>query len=81
MNDLESFTWDGRQIRTVQMEDDEQYVVDLGPDGFGADVDVVGDIAIVVLASGDQYELSLPDDDAQAFIRNGVLTITKELEA
>jgi hypothetical protein len=53
-----------------------EHVVDLGA-GADATVDVVDDTAIVV-GEDDQYELTLPEGDAEAFILNGVLTITME---
>ncbi len=39
-----------------------------------ASVDVVGDTAIVVTGA-EQYDLDVPAGDAQAFIKNGVLTV------
>lgn len=63
--------------RVVESDDHVEHVVDLGAGATDATVDVVDDTAIVV-AADDQYDISLPKDDGQAFIRNGVLTITME---
>jgi HSP20 family molecular chaperone IbpA len=63
--------------RVVDHGDRVEHVADLGIDAANATVDVVGDTAIVVLAD-EQYEVVLPDPDPQAFIRNGVLTISME---
>ena len=47
---------------------------DIGP-GRDASVDVVGDTAIVVVGD-EQYDFELPEGShAQAFMKNGVLTV------
>jgi hypothetical protein len=56
--------------------DDEQVIVA----DFGAadvTVDVLDDVAIVIVEGDENYqtELELPEGEAQAFINNGVLTI------
>lgn len=76
MNELQDLKQFDRPVRTVQTDDGVRHVVDLGPGTSGA-VDVVGDTVLVVLAD-EQYELSVTEGDAQAFIRNGVLTIDVE---
>lgn len=76
MIDTDQLPQEDSRIRMVDRGDDEAFVVDLGPTG-DATVDVVGDTAIVV-ADGQQYDLDLPRRDAEAFIRNGVLTVTTE---
>ncbi|PSP78053.1 hypothetical protein BRC81_08320 [Halobacteriales archaeon QS_1_68_20] len=68
---------DEYRVRTVDQGDGVEYVVDLGSADTDAAVDVVDGTAIVV-ADGAQYDVDLPRDDAKAFIRNGVLTITTE---
>jgi len=58
-------------------EYDDGSVVFAGDLGAGTDaaVDVVDGTAIVV-TDGEQYEFELPDEnEARAFIKNGVLTI------
>lgn len=59
-------------VRRRDYEDHTAYVADLGP-GANASVDIVGDTVIVVDGQ-DQYELAV-DGDAQAFNRNGIVTI------
>jgi len=76
MNDFEQLPRDGSQLRAVERGDGVEYVADLGPAADAA-VDVVGDTAIVV-AGGDQHEIVVPDGASEAFIRNGVLTISTE---
>ena len=64
--------------RHYQYDDEELLVADLGVADEDATVDVVDDVAIVVVADEDeprQLELELPDGGAEAFITNGVLTI------
>lgn len=60
-------------FRRYEDDDATVFAADLG-DEATASVDVVGDTAIVV-AGDEQFDLDLPGDDAQAFIRNGVLTV------
>lgn len=47
---------------------------DLGP-AAAPSVDVVGETAILVDADGAQHEIELPSGSAEAFNRNGVVTI------
>ncbi|WP_181686047.1 DUF7127 family protein [Halorhabdus salina] len=69
---LEQQTVGDAEIRRFDYDDATTFVADLGD---GAAVDVVGDTAIVV-TDGRQYDLSLPENqDATAFMKNGVLTI------
>jgi hypothetical protein len=66
--------------RAVETPEGIEHVADLGADVTDATVDVVEGTAIVVLAD-DQYEIDLPGGDAEAFIRNGVLSISMEDDA
>lgn len=59
-------------LRQYEYDDETILAADLGP-GRDASVDVLDDAVIVVL-DGEQYDLEV-EGDAQAFIRNGVLTI------
>jgi hypothetical protein len=62
-----------------QLEYDDGSVVlavDVGP-GRDASVDVVGETVIVVI-DDEHYEFEAPGDGAQAFIKNGVLTVEVE---
>jgi len=54
---------------------------------FAADLGVVGDTSVdvvdetvIVVADGEQYDFEVPDGNAQAFIRNGVLTVEMTTE-
>jgi hypothetical protein len=49
------------------------FAADVGP-GRDVNVDIVGETVIVVV-DGEQYEFETPGEDAQAFIKNGVLTV------
>lgn len=60
-------------LRRYDYDEETVLAADFGP-REDASVDVVGDTAIVVV-DGEQYDLDLPAGDAQAFIRNGVLSI------
>jgi hypothetical protein len=61
--------------------DEEMLVADLGVTG-DASVDVLDDVAIVVFEDEEgsrQFELELPEGEAEAFITNGVLSIEVRL--
>ncbi|UPW00719.1 hypothetical protein M0R88_01125 [Halorussus gelatinilyticus] len=63
--------------RSYEYEDGEVLAADLGVAG-NASVDVLDDTAIVVFEGEDgpeQVEFQLPEEGAEAFITNGVLTI------
>ncbi len=60
------------EVARRELDDHIEFVADFGS-ATEASVDVLGDTVIVV-ADDDQYELDV-DGDAQAFMRNGVLTI------
>ena len=63
---------DDASLRRYEYDDGVTLAADLGAER-DADVDVLGDTVIVVV-DGEQYDLEV-EGDAQAFIRNGVLTI------
>jgi HSP20 family molecular chaperone IbpA len=70
---------DDRFLRRYEYDDSWVVAADLGVSDEAVDVDVVGSTAIVVVDHGNRVsetEFELPGDDAEAFIRNGVLTIT-----
>ncbi len=63
--------------RHYEYDESEVIAADLGVAGDAA-VDVLGDTAIVVFEGEEgpeQVELQLPDEGAEAFITNGILTI------
>ncbi len=60
------------EVARREFDDRSEFVADFGPERE-ASVDVLDDTVIVV-TDEDQYELEV-DSDAQAFIRNGILTI------
>lgn len=60
-------------VRRIERDGTVEFVADLGD--AEASVDIVDDTVIVV-AGDDQYDLEMADaSDAQAFMKNGVLTI------
>ena len=59
-------------VRRFEYEDSTVFAVDFGQIGDSS-VDVVGETVIAVV-DGEQYELDI-EGDAQAFMKNGVLTI------
>lgn len=69
----EQFSQQDIDVRRIEHEETVEFVADVGrADGT---VEVVGDTAIVV-SGGTQYDLALPEaGNAQAFMKNGVLTI------
>ncbi|WP_247001238.1 Hsp20/alpha crystallin family protein [Halosolutus gelatinilyticus] len=77
---LEQFVHDDeRMARRYEYDDRMVLAVDFGSAGADASVDLVDDTVIVV-ANGEQYEIELPEDaaDAHTFMKNGVLTIDLE---
>ncbi|MFB6085570.1 MAG: hypothetical protein ABEJ84_01975 [Halodesulfurarchaeum sp.] len=66
-------------VRREAAETGMRIVADLGPGAEDATVDVLEDVAIVVIESGEgvsQFEIDLPESGgADTFITNGVLTI------
>jgi hypothetical protein len=70
----------GVEVERREYDGNVEFVADLGP-GQHASVDVVGETVIVV-ADGEQYDIEV-GGNAQAFIKNGVLTIdvTDEVDA
>ncbi|MFC6904120.1 Hsp20/alpha crystallin family protein [Halalkalicoccus tibetensis] len=71
---------DGRDVFARRYEYDDEAVIalDLGVEASDASVDVVDGTAIVVVETPEgerQEEFDLPNEQARAFIRNGVLTI------
>lgn len=59
-------------LRRFDYDDRVELVADFGP-ASDVSIDIVGDTAILVV-DGREYDLEV-DGDAQAFMRNGVLTI------
>jgi len=74
---------DERVVREYRYGDGVVIAADLGPVAE-ADVDVLADTAIVVTGTdedAEQIEIDLPGEDAEVFMKNGVLTIELEDEA
>lgn len=61
--------------RRYEYDEEQVIVADFGASDVS--VDVLDDVAIVVVEGDENYqtELELPEGEAQAFINNGVLTI------
>lgn len=72
-------TDDQQLVRTYEYEDDTTIAVDFGTHGPDTAVDVV-DGTVIVVSGDDQYEIELPENatNAQAFMKNGVLTVDME---
>ncbi|PSP22140.1 hypothetical protein BRC61_05255 [Halobacteriales archaeon QH_10_65_19] len=68
----EQLAGQGLPVRRFEYDDVTQITVDFGP-GSEPSVDTVGETVIVV-AEDSQYEIGV-EEDAQAFISNGILTI------
>lgn len=68
---------DGRMVRQYEYDDEEVLAIDFGARNGDASVDVADGTVIVVLGTDEQRELELPPgaENAQAFMKNGVLTI------
>lgn len=76
--DLQQFSRrDERHVREYDADGTRRIVADLGSD-VEANVEVVGDTAIVLPEEGEQIDLDLPERGAKAFIKNGILTIELE---
>jgi len=61
-------------VRRYEYDDGALIVADLGPETTDVSVDVLED-AVIVVTGDDQYEFDVADGDAEAFMKNGVLTI------
>jgi hypothetical protein len=68
---------EGQVARRYEYDDGTVLVADLGV-GVEATADVLDDAVIVVTEDGEQMELDVSKGGAQAFIKNGVLTIELE---
>jgi hypothetical protein len=67
-----------RFARRYEYNESTVIAVDLGVGVADTNVDIVDGTAIVVIETEDgerQEEFDLPDENAQVFIRNGILTI------
>jgi HSP20 family molecular chaperone IbpA len=79
MNTKQQFVDEVGPVSRLEYEDGSVvFAADVGV-GREASIDVVGDTVIIV-TDDEQYEFELPasdesDDDAQAFMKNGVLTV------
>ena len=62
-------------VRTYEQDNSIEVVADIGDPE--ATIDVLDDCVIVITAT-DQYELSIPAEQARTFMKNGVLTIQVE---
>jgi len=75
---------DERVVREYRYDDGVVLAADLGPSTAETDVNVLSDTAVVVTGSGEdaeRVEIDLPEEDAQVFMKNGVLTIELEDES
>lgn len=68
----EQFSETDVDVRRFEYDESVVLAADFG-DAPSASVDVVGDTVIVVV-DGEQFEVEV-DGDAQAFMKNGVLTV------
>lgn len=76
MNEQQRFTEQEGAVARYDYGDEIVLVADIGS-GAEASVDVVDRTAVIVTDS-DQYEFDVPEGEAQAFIKNGVVTIEVE---
>jgi len=78
MTERQQFVDEQGPVARMEYSDETAVLAaDIGP-GRDATVDLVGDTAIVVVGD-EQYEFEVPGDgDAQAFMKNGVLTVEVE---
>lgn len=76
MNGNQRFVSRDDSVRRYEYDDHIVLAADVGP-GTDASVDVVDGTAILVIGDN-QYEFDVPEGSAQAFIKNGVVTIEVE---
>ena len=78
MNTTQQTGNDGRIVRRYEYDDSWVLAADIGAASGDIDVDVVGTTAIVVADDGSESteaEFELPEGDATAGTKNGVVTI------
>ena len=73
MNEQQRFADREGAVRRYEYDDSIVLAADTGP-GTDATVDVVDGTAMVVVGDR-QYEFDVPEGEAQAFIKNGVVTV------
>jgi len=64
-----------RFVRRYDYEDRTTIAADLGAERTDVSIEVLDDAVIVVDGNDEQYEFDLPAGDAEAFMKNGILTI------
>lgn len=74
----QQFDRDGPDVRRYEYDDSTVVAADLGPAGDGS-VDVVDGTAIVTVGN-DQHDIALPEGEARASIRNGIVTIEVDVD-
>lgn len=74
----QQFERDGPDVRRYEYDDRTVVAADLGPVGDGS-VDIVDGTAIVNV-DNDQYDIALPDGEARASIRNGIVTVEVDVD-
>lgn len=77
MNVNEQLSQRGIEVTRREYDDRTEFAADFGP-AASVSVDVV-DQTVIVVAGEETYDLEV-DGDAQAFIKNGVLTIEMKEE-
>ena len=81
MNTSQEAGSDGRMVRRYDYDDAWVLAADVGASAGDIDIDIVGTTAIVVADDGSEVteaEFELPDGDATAEVRHGIVTIEVE---
>lgn len=74
MNDQQRFTREGEPITRYEYDDAIVFVAD---GGANASIDIVDGTAMFVVG-GKQYDIDVPEGDAQAFMKNGIVGVEVE---
>lgn len=72
--ELRDISWTEMNIRKREYDDETIIVVDFGDDFGELSMDVVDDMAIVVV-DGQQLEFEVPAEASEITVNNGILTI------
>lgn len=76
MNDQQRFTSEKAPITQYEYDDAIMFVMDVGA-GTDTSIDIADGTAMFVVGDK-QYDIEIPEGDAQAFMKNGIVGVEVE---